>query len=72
MNQDIQQMGTLLSKMTAEQSAEFRLDESQIKSLMEIAVPRFATTFPGLPPGFKCSVEADERGWTIRVDRPEQ
>lgn len=70
MSDDIKNMGSLLSKMTAETSGEVRFTDGQVKSVMEVLLPRLATNMPGLPPGITCSVESDDQGWTLRINKP--
>lgn len=64
-------MGSLLAKMTAETSGEMKFTSSQVDAVIEILIPRMITGMPGMPKGMTCSIERDDKGWDIRVDRPE-
>ena len=66
---EIRQMGSLLSRMTAD-SEEIKLTDSQVTAVVEALIPRIVTSLPGMPPGMKCDVKPDDAGWTIRVERP--
>ncbi len=67
---DIKNMGSLLNRMTETGSKNITLSENQINAVVEVLIPRIATNMPGMPEGMTCSVEKDETGWTIRVEKP--
>lgn len=67
---DINQMGTLLQKMTADTSGEIQFTDSQVIAVMEILIPKLVTTMPGMPHGMYCQVDRSPKGWTITVERP--
>ncbi|ASD50799.1 hypothetical protein PBI_LUCKY2013_186 [Mycobacterium phage Lucky2013] len=73
MNEDekLQMMGSLMSRMTAASAEEARFTDEQIAALVEIFIPRFVTGAPGVAPAkLSCTVDRDEKGWTIRIDKP--
>lgn len=70
MSDEIKSMGSLLSKMTAETSGEVRFNENQISAVVEVLIPRLITGMPGMPKGFTCSIDRDDTGWTVRIERP--
>lgn len=69
---DVQQMGSLLQKMTADASEGVKFTRNQVQAMIEIVIPRFVTGAPGMPKGMSCDIDrdADGNGWTIRVTRP--
>lgn len=69
MSDDVKSMGTLLQKMTAETSGEIKFTDDQADKIIEIVIPRMVTQMPGMP-NMTCTVERDEKGWTIRVEKP--
>lgn len=58
--------------MTAETSGEIRFTDEQVKAVMEILLPRIAVNLPGLPKGITCSVDQDDDGWTLRINKPKR
>lgn len=68
---DIEAMGSLFQKMTVDTKEELKLNNNQVNNIVEILIPRIAVNLPGMPHGMKCTVDRDEKGWTIRIDRPE-
>ncbi|AEK09570.1 hypothetical protein LITTLEE_193 [Mycobacterium phage LittleE] len=67
----LQMMGSLMSRMTAASAEEARFTDEQIASLINIFIPRFVMEAPGMKPaGLTCRIDQDERGWTIRIDKP--
>lgn len=70
MSDEIKQMGSLLSKMTAETSGDVNFNDNQVTAIIEVLLPRMVTNLPGMPAGMKCSIEKDDTGWTIRVEKP--
>lgn len=67
---DVQQMGTLLSKMTTAEDSQVTFTSDQVSAVMEVLIPKIATNMPGMPPGMQCAVERSDTGWVIKVDRP--
>lgn len=67
---EIKQMGSLLSKMTAETSGDAQFNDNQVTAMIEVLIPRMVTTLPGMPAGMKCSIDRDGTGWTIRIEKP--
>lgn len=64
------QMGTLLSRMTAQQDAPKAFDDTQVKAMIEIVMPGIVRA-PGMPAGMKCEVTREsEKVWVLRVERP--
>ena len=61
---------TLLEKMTAQEGGELKFTPEQVDNLFEILIPRMATSMPGLPKGFTCTVDKTDDGWVITVKRP--
>lgn len=59
----------LLQRMT-EEPGELQFDDSQVTALLEVFIPRFVTSCPGMAGvGLKCKVTRDDAGWDIRIDR---
>lgn len=67
---DTNQMGSLLSKMTADTAGETKFSPDQADSIIEVLLPRIVTGLPGMPKGFTTSMERDADGWTLRINRP--
>lgn len=71
---DTAQMSSFLQKMRAgadNAKDDFVLDDAQVARVVEVLVPQIVTNMPGMSTaGLKCSVTKDDKGWTIRVDRP--
>lgn len=65
-----QKMGSLLSRMTEADEPDVKLTDNQVFAVVEVLIPKMVMTMPGMPPGMRCSVERDDTGWNIRVDRP--
>lgn len=71
MTDEIKNMGSLLSRMTADEKSSFKLNDNQIVAVVEVLIPQLVKGLPGMPADMRCEVTADETGWTIRVERPE-
>ncbi len=69
MSDEIKNMGSLLQKMTEQTSGDVKLNDNQVRAIVEILIPRLVTNFAGMPANMKCSVKSDDKGWDIRVDR---
>jgi hypothetical protein len=63
-------MGTLLQKMTADNGDKLKFSADQVRSVIEILIPRMATQMPGMPDGMTCDVQPDDTGWTLRINKP--
>lgn len=67
----IQQMGSLLSRMTGDKPDDLKLSKTQVTSWIEVAIPRMVTQMPGLPPGMQCDIDkTSDDSWTLRISRP--
>jgi hypothetical protein len=68
---NIQQMGSLLARMTGDRSEQVKFTKTQVNSIIEVLLPRLATTMPGLPDGMLCHVDkTSEDSWTLTITRP--
>jgi len=65
---ELNQIGSLLSRMTTEDKITF--DKDQVTRIVEILIPKIVTELPGMPAGMTCQVKKDDKGWDIRVERP--
>lgn len=70
MSDEIKQMGSLLSKMTAETTGEIKFNDGQVTAVVEVLIPRLIQQMPGMPAGMTCAIERDDTGWTVRIERP--
>lgn len=64
-------MSTLLQKMQADATTDAKFTDNQVKSIVEVLIPRMITAMPGMPPGMTCVItDRDDTGWTVRIERP--
>lgn len=75
MNDDdkkLQQMGSLLSRMTKESDkSEIKFTSSQVRGMVEIVIPKMIREMPGMPPGMVCQIDRHDDGWTVEIRLPE-
>lgn len=65
------QLGSLLQRMTGDNSQELKFTDSQVNSMIEVFIPRFVTGCPGMPDGMGCVVNRKDGGWTVEIELPE-
>ena len=61
----------LLQRMANQKPGEITLDDSQVRAIIEMVLPKVATSTPGMPPGMTCEfLERTDKSWTIKITRP--
>lgn len=66
----IQNMGSLLQRMTGDKPDELKFTKPQVNAWIEVAIPRMVK-MPGLPDGMECKLDKlDDDTWNLRITRP--
>lgn len=71
MSDAVAEMGTLLSKMTADTADKIVFTSNQVTAVVEMVIPKIVSSLPGMPSGMRCTVDRDDKGWSVRIDLPE-
>lgn len=67
----IQQVGSLLSRMTSSTDDTPKFNRAQVASWIEVAIPRTITSMPTMPAGMSCDIQKpDEDTWVLTITRP--